>query len=323
MGEGGFSTVYKARQYFYDRTPPTSRTLPTLPYKIVAIKVVSLFPQARDRVRSDPADEVKYLKRCASSHIIPLLDVFESPEEDGTCSLVFPFIPTTLYSIQQQQRQQQGTLHESQVKGITRQLLEALNVMHERGVMHRDIKPSNIVINSEGCLFLIDLGRAREIMKGDDGNDNIYDDNDNDDDEYTRPLTPQVQQRQYRAPEILFGGTYGCSADIWALGALVFEALTGFSLVGGGSDIELMCSFCETFGSPESSWGGVNECSDWGKIEIECSHPPLLPSLLSALSRTAQSFILDALTINPKKRPSAHILLKHKWLSTGVPESLL
>ena len=230
--------------------------------------------------------------------MIPLLESFETPEE-GIYTLVFPFVPTNLHHIMQS-----GPLHEGQAKGITRQLLEALSVMHKRGVIHRDIKPSNIAITPEGFLLLIDLGRACKIQKD-------------------RPLTPQVQMRRYRAPEILFGGYYSEGSDIWAVGALVFEMLTGFPIVDGVSDIELMCSFNETFGELKGMWSDIDKCSDWGKVEVECSAPPCFPQLLSRLPSCVKDFISFALTVNPEERPSAEKLLEHKWFSSGVPEMLI
>lgn len=286
VGEGAFGIVYKAR---YSDNPSLGP---------VALKIVSTAPQARDRVRSDPVKEIEYLNLCASPHVIPLLESFETPEE-GIYTLVFPFVPTTLYNVLQA-----GPLHEGQAKGITRQLLEALSVLHKKRVIHRDIKPNNIALTFEGTVLLIDFGRACEI-------------------ENDRPLTPQVQMRKYRSPEILFGGEYDESSDIWAVGALVFEMLTGFPLVDGASDIELMCSFSETFGGLRDVWKDIDKCSDWGKVEVECSTPPCFSKLLLRFPSCVKDFISLALTINPKERPSAEMLLKHRWFSSGVPEMLI
>eukprot|EP00766_Chilomastix_caulleryi_P005378 gnl/Chilomastix_caulleri/6864.p1 GENE.gnl/Chilomastix_caulleri/6864~~gnl/Chilomastix_caulleri/6864.p1 ORF type:complete len:75 (-),score=20.38 gnl/Chilomastix_caulleri/6864:139-363(-) len=72
--------------------------------------------------------------------------------------------------------------------------------------------------------------------------------------------------------------------------------LAGFSMVEGASDIELMCSFYETFGDVEVLWSDVVTCSDWGKVSVECHNKPLYDSFLSRLSQSAQSFIREALT---------------------------
>lgn len=80
----------------------------------------------------------------------------------------------------------------------------------------QDIKPANLLINEHGTLKLADFGLARLLKPEDIG---------------TRPFSPQVASRWYRAPEILYGSQkYGTAIDIWAAGCVFAEMLRGIPL---------------------------------------------------------------------------------------------
>ena len=87
------------------------------------------------------------------------------------------------------------------------QVAEALDYAHQHGVLHRNIKPSNILLDEEGNAYLSDFG-MESLMAGAD----------------SQPLSATPA---YRAPEITRGEAAGPSADVYALGVLVFRALTG------------------------------------------------------------------------------------------------
>jgi len=89
------------------------------------------------------------------------------------------------------------------------QLLSALAHMHERSILHRDIKTSNVLLTPEGTLKLIDFGAARSLADGDD------------------LATTCIGTPYYLAPEMIAGRGYGPSADVWALGVLLYEVAMG------------------------------------------------------------------------------------------------
>src|SRR4051812_2445292 len=96
------------------------------------------------------------------------------------------------------------------VVGLLQSLANALDFAHQKGVVHRDIKPSNIMVGPEDHLTLLDFGIARAAEGVN----------------LTRTGT-MVGTPEYMAPEVVTGGIAGASADLYALGVVAYEMLTG------------------------------------------------------------------------------------------------
>lgn len=85
------------------------------------------------------------------------------------------------------------------------QLLQALTYLHRRGVVHRDLKPSNVVVMPDGVVKVLDFGLAGESDSPDAGGGTLL----------------------YMAPEVLMGGPTSPASDLYAVGVLLYETLTG------------------------------------------------------------------------------------------------
>ena len=98
------------------------------------------------------------------------------------------------------------------------ELAEALGYVHERGLVHRDVKPANVLISSDGRVHLADFGIARLV-----------------DSAHETKTGDVLGTPAYFAPEQVAGETVGPPADIYALGIVLFEALTGRRPYEGGA----------------------------------------------------------------------------------------
>ena len=150
-------------------------------------------------------EEAKTLERFNHSQIIKVYDYFEA---HGTAYIVMEYAEGETLS---KYLERQGTLNEAELKGILYPLLDGLAVVHETDILHRDIKPDNIVIRAEdGSPVLLDFGAARQAIGERSGS-------------ITSILTPgyaPIEQYSSR-------GNQGAWTDIYALGGVCYQALTG------------------------------------------------------------------------------------------------
>lgn len=104
---------------------------------------------------------------------------------------------------------EEGTIDLGEALGITTQLAKALDYAHERNVVHRDVKPSNVIQTSEGLVKILDFGLAKAIQ----GN--------------KRKSTYVAGTPEYMSPEQLAGRKVDGRGDLFSLGVLLYELLTG------------------------------------------------------------------------------------------------
>ena len=192
IGRGGMATVYLADDLKHDRQ--------------VAIKV--LLPELSRAIGADRfAKEIRTVARLQHPHILPL---FDSGNADGALYFVMPFVDGESL---RDRLDREGALPLQQTASIIRQIGDALDYAHERGVVHRDIKPENILL-SGGQALLTDFGVARAQTK----------------DEF-RTLTSVgmlLGTPAYMSPEQASGDTnLDGRSDLYALGCVAFELLSG------------------------------------------------------------------------------------------------
>jgi serine/threonine protein kinase len=191
LGQGGMATVYKGYREDIDR--------------FVAIKVLPPHPGLNQEFIERFKLEAKTIARLQHPHILPLYDY---GVQDEILYLVMAYIEGgSLSSLIEQ-----GPLPHKQVEMVLRQVGAALDYAHREGVIHRDIKPDNILLDKEGNALLADFG----IVKLAGGS--------------TSRLTVTgglVGTPAYMAPEQGRSEDITGSADLYALGVVVYEMLTG------------------------------------------------------------------------------------------------
>ena len=189
IATGGMGDVYAARD--------------AILHRIVAVKVMRPRTQDETTFAMRFRDEARHTAKLAHPNIAT---VYDYGEDDGTAYLVMELVPgkplSTLI--------EEGPLPQEQVRLILGQCALALASAHEAGVVHRDVKPANILVTPEGQVKLTDFGIARA----------------NDGAGHTR--TGEVMGTpQYLAPEQAMGRPVTGASDLYALGVVGFEMLTG------------------------------------------------------------------------------------------------
>lgn len=191
IGHGGMGVVYRARDPLLGRE--------------VAVKMLppgALRPDTEERFRR----EAKLVAQMDHPGIVP---IFDFGQYLGSLFLVMPVVEGTTV----RKLSERGGLHLGEVLEIGAQAAEALEYSHARGVVHRDIKPDNLMVSLESDpmrVRLMDFGLARDTGHG--------------------KLTHSggiVGTIAYMSPEQIQGGAVGIGADLYGLGAVLYECLAG------------------------------------------------------------------------------------------------
>uniref|UniRef100_UPI00398E90B8 cyclin-dependent kinase-like 1 isoform X2 n=1 Tax=Pristiophorus japonicus TaxID=55135 RepID=UPI00398E90B8 len=210
IGEGSYGVVFRCRN------KDTGQ--------IVAIKK---FVESEDDplIKKIAMREIRMLKQLKHVNLVNLLEVFRRKRK---LHLVFEYCDHTV--LNELDKYPRGVA-EAQVKSIVRQTLQAVNFCHKHNCIHRDVKPENILITKHGVIKLCDFGFARILTgPGDD-------------------YTDYVATRWYRAPELLVGDTqYGPPVDVWAIGCVFAELISGNPLWPGRSDVDQLYLIRRTLG---------------------------------------------------------------------------
>jgi len=205
---------------------------------------------------------------------------------------------------------------EIQVKCIFKQLLEALEYMHDQKYVHRDLKPANILIDSYHRVKLADFGLARCIEPP--ILDKLHDRRS------SLELTNKVVTVMYRPIEILLGATrYGYSVDMWSAGCILAELVLGKTLLPGKIEMDQVKLIFDLLGTPTPT-DGLNDLPflRTGKIKIE---PPkrsrLREKYQTKMSLACLNLLEKLLERDPNKRLKAKQALDSRYIKFEKPRA--
>ena len=217
MGE-----VYRARDTRLDRS--------------VAIKVLppGMTGNAERRARFER--EARTLASLSHPRICTLYDV---GEHQGSTFLVMEHLQGETLA----DRIFRGPLPLAQALGIAVQIAEGLDAAHKRGIVHRDLKPGNVMLTKAGAI-LLDFGLAKLCGHGESPALTLAGDAPTESASITREGTI-VGTLQYMAPEQIQGQEADARADLWALGAMLYEMVSGKRPFTGASAASLMGAILE------------------------------------------------------------------------------
>jgi len=198
IGAGGMARVFKARDTNLDRW--------------VAVKIL------HEHLVEDPSFKERFereAKLVASLNHPSIVQVYDYNyfERDGlpVCFMVMPFIPgKTLREEIDSYTRQGDRMPRPRILTIVRTLCDALSYAHERGMVHRDVKPGNVILDENGRPILTDFGIARMVQSARLTQDSLA------------TGTPA-----YMSPEQVQGEGGDQRSDLYALGCMLFEMITG------------------------------------------------------------------------------------------------
>jgi len=208
LGTGGMGAVYKARDEKLER--------------VIAIKILSpgVLPgaEARRRFRK----EALALAKLSHPNIAPIYDV---GEQNGVDYIIMECVAGQTLAA----KLQSGPLAVKEATSIVLQIAQALEEAHEQGVVHRDLKPANVMINPRGHVKVLDFGIAKLLA----------------------PITAVsiatmtqegviIGTPLYMSPEQAQGQEIDARTDLWSLGVIYYESLTGATPFHADSNIGVL-----------------------------------------------------------------------------------
>ncbi|XP_075387320.1 cyclin-dependent kinase-like 1 isoform X2 [Tenrec ecaudatus] len=277
IGEGSYGVVFKCRHRDTGQ--------------IVAIK---RFLESEDDpvIKKIALREIRMLKQLKHPNLVNLLEVFRRKRK---LHLVFEYCDHTV--LHELDRYQRG-VPEHLVKSITWQTLQAVNFCHKHSCIHRDVKPENILITKRSVIKLCDFGFARLLT----GPSDYY--------------TDYVATRWYRSPELLVGDThYGPPVDVWAIGCVFAELLSGVPLWPGKSDVDQLHLIRKTLVARKGPWSASRDvgllcCVSSGEFRA-CPMPSLCLSNKRELFRDRELC---------SQRSSQRSRERHEYISVAHPK---
>ena len=245
LGQGGQATAYKAEDLRLQRLVVIKTLLPEL--------------AATDSARRRFEREARLASALDHPNICAIYDIGET---EGLCYIVMPFIagPTLKQVINNR------PLAVNVALSIAIQIADALSAAHARGIVHRDIKPSNIIVNEQGQVKVLDFGLAK-MIDGDDHNNNLLHD------KSMTEIGVPYGTMGYGSPEQATGERVDHRTDVFSLGVLLYEMLTGQQPFTGRNRIEIFHAVINAAPRPLREW--------------QPSAPPLLQARLQAILNRA------------------------------------
>lgn len=202
------------------------------------------------------------------------------------------------------------------IRRFTKQMLSSLNLLKQHKVIHCDLKPENILLRHplHTEIKVIDFGSSCFE------NEKVY---------------TYIQSRFYRSPEVILGMTYGMPIDMWSLGCILAELLTGVPIFPGENEQEQLACIMEVFGPPEKH---LIEKSTRKKLFFDSMGKPRLTVSSKGRRRRPSSktlqqvlkcddeafldFIARCLRWDPDRRMKPEEAIRHEFITgqkTSVP----
>src|SRR5262245_16080713 len=191
IGRGGMGVVYRAYDLRLKRP--------------VALKLVQPELARDERFRERFGRETELVMSLEHPNVVP---IYDAGEVDGRLYLAMRLVSGTDL---RRLLLAEGRLEPTRALAICRQVANALDAAHYRNLVHRDVKPSNVLLDESENVYLADFGLTRRL----------------EDQESPTGESRSIGTLSYLAPEQIEGGPVDGRADLYSLGCVLFECLTG------------------------------------------------------------------------------------------------
>ncbi|MGH3057695.1 MAG: serine/threonine-protein kinase [Gaiellaceae bacterium] len=257
LGRGGMATVHLARDAELDR--------------LVAVKVLAGHLSGDEELRERFVREARMAAGLSHPNVV---QVFDAGEEDGRLYIVMEYVPGVTLA---DEVGRAGKLDPAAAVDLALQACAGLEHAHEAGLVHRDVKPGNLIVREDGALKITDFGIARAV-------------------EATQltQVGSVLGTAAYLSPEQAAGERVTAATDIYGLGVVLYELLTGRTPFVIESLNDLLAKHRESAVTPVR--------------ELE----PAVPEALEAA-------VMKCLARNPDYRPASAAALAHE-LAAASPE---
>jgi cell division cycle 2-like protein len=296
LGEGTYGIVVEARLRCTGAT--------------FAVKKAHPCPHEADGITCACSDahlmrEAAFLAKCHGHPAFVQLRAIACDAVAGKLAIVMDYIGPSLDDVLHENRGSRP-FTEAEVRCIMRQLLVGAEHMHRRRVVHRDIKPENVLVGRGGIedVKLCDLGLAVSLDES--------------------PPYGKCGTYGYMAPEVLLGQTdYSAMVDMWSLGCVMAELLTGKFLFDAGDDAEMLLAIFRVLGVPLfTTWPAYYSLPLAGRL-VKTPHVISRNKLREhfpedLLSEQGFEVLKGLLSCNIDKRLSATTALRRPWFTCAT-----
>ena len=232
LGKGGMGSVYKV----FDKKIKDK----------IALKVLTPVVAADEKTIERFRNELKYTRKISHRNVCRMYDL---SEEEGIPYIMMEYVPgEDLKSL----IRRIGQLPVGKAISITKQVCEGLAEAHKLGVVHRDLKPQNIMVDREGNARIMDFGIARSIK--------------------TKGITEtgmMIGTPDYMSPEQVEGKEADQRSDIYSLGVILFEMLTGKVPFEGSTPLSVVLKH-KTEAPPEAKKFDAQVPDDLSRVILKC-----------------------------------------------------
>lgn len=196
-----------------------------------------------------------------------IVQLYEVTTYNGLPLLIFEFVDGKTLS---EHLREKGRCDEKEALSIVNSIASALKVAHEQGIMHLDLSPHNIMIDKSGRIRIMDFGLARIIANVD----------------QTVKRKKAAGTPRYMSPEHVSGDKLSPASDIYTLGLIYYELLTGKSAISLSSGDDIITAV-------------KNADIDWGSLQHVCIRPEIIATIRDMLQIKAKYRFQSAAELLP------------------------